>query len=356
MTTINLAIFGIGNVGSTLINQIQNIKHKLHDEQQLQVNISVIANSTIAFFADNTGENWQVDFQQFSKPYSLKDIIRYFKSNKLENAIAIDVTASTDFVENYETLIENGFHMISANKVANTLSHQFYERLRVILKKYNKKYLYETNVGAGLPIVETVKSLHQSGENIIKIRGVFSGSLSYIFNKFSEEDLPFNAVLNSAAIEGLTEPDPRDDLSGKDVARKLLILARELGLKSELNDVKIESLVPKQLNGETSLEQFNERSFELNSVFENSKKSQKPESVLRYVGELDTVNNSLEVKLVSEPKASPLGQLKGADTLFELYTEAYNKQPLVIQGAGAGKAVTARGVLSDILKLSAQLH
>ncbi|WP_299114389.1 aspartate kinase [uncultured Winogradskyella sp.] len=356
MTTINLAIFGIGNVGSTLINQIQKLKHKLKHEQQLDIQIPVIANSTLAFFADNTGENWQVDFEKFSVPYKIIDIIKYFKSVNAKNTIAIDATASTEFVDNYVPLIENGFHIVSANKVANTLSHQFYINLRKVLKKNDKKFLYETNVGAGLPIIETTKNLHQSGENITKIRGVFSGSLSYIFNRYSEEDIPFNEILSKASEKGLTEPDPRDDLSGKDVARKLLILARELGVKTELNQVKIESLVPKQLNGQTSLKQFKARSYELNSIFENNKKTQKPKTVLRYVGELDTVNNLLEVKLISESKASALGQLKGADTLFEFYTDAYNTQPMIIQGAGAGKAVTARGVLSDILKLSTQLY
>ena len=151
---------------------------------------------------------------------------------------------------------------------------------------------------------------------------------------------------------GLTEPDTRDDLSGKDVARKLLILARELGIERELNEVKVESLVPKRLNGKTTLEQFKERSHELNSIFEENKKSQKPESVLRYIGELNTINKTLEVKLVSEPKTSPIGQLKGSDAIFEIYTESYSSQPLVIQGAGAGAQVTARGVFGDILRLS----
>ncbi len=356
MTTINLVIFGIGNVGSTLINQIADLKPKLIKNQEINLKIPVITNSKLAFFTDDTDHNWKADFEQFSVPYKIEDILNYVKTKKFQNLIAIDVTASTEFVHNYNTLIASGFHIISANKVANTLDFEFYNTLRQTLKKYDKKYLYETNVGAGLPVIETVKNLHNSGEDITKIRGVFSGSLSYIFNRFSAEEEAFSNILNAAAKEGLTEPDSRDDLSGKDVARKLLILARELGLKPELSDVKIETLVPKRLNGKTTLKQFKHRVTELNPVFEKSKRAQKPESVLRYVGELNTKNNTLEVKLVSEPKASPLGQLKGADTLFELYTESYVNQPLVIQGAGAGKAVTARGVLSDILKIASQLH
>lgn len=356
MTTINLVIFGIGNVGSTLINQITDLKPKLIKNRDINLKIPVVTNSKLAFFTEDKEQNWKADFERFSVPYKIEDILNYVKTKKLENLIAIDVTASTEFVKNYNTLIASGFHIISANKVANTLDFQFYNTLRETLKKYNKKYLYETNVGAGLPVIETVKNLYDSGEDITKIRGVFSGSLSYIFNRFSDEEEPFSTILNAAAKEGLTEPDSRDDLSGKDVARKLLILARELGLKLELNDVKIESLVPKKLNGKTTLKQFKHRVTELNPVFEKSKKAQNPEFVLRYVGELNTISNILEVKLVSEPKASPLGQLKGADTLFELYTESYEHQPLVIQGAGAGKAVTARGVLSDVLKIANQLH
>ena len=355
MTSINLVIFGIGNVGSTLINQIIKLKPKLA-AQNMELKIPVIANSRLVFFSDETGINWKANFDKLSIPYNIQDVIDFVKYKNLNNLIAIDVTASTEFVQNYEQLISNGFHIISANKVANTLDFQFYENLRETLKKYNKKFLYETNVGAGLPIIETVKNLFGSGEEITKIRGVFSGSLSYIFNRFSDEDEEFTTILDAASKEGLTEPDARDDLSGKDVARKLLILARELGSTQELHQVKIQSLVPDELNGKTSLDQFNCRVSELNSVFEKSKKAQQPESVLRYVGELDLQKNTLEVKLVSEPKASPLGQLKGADTLFEFYTESYGEQPLVIQGAGAGKAVTARGVLSDILKISGQLQ
>jgi aspartokinase/homoserine dehydrogenase 1 len=181
---------------------------------------------------------------------------------------------------------------------------------------------------------------------------VFSGSLSYIFNRYSEERIEFSEVLAAASLEGLTEPDARDDLSGKDVARKLLILGRELGLKNDLSSVKIESLVPKNLNGKTTLSEFNRRVKELNSKFEIHKKEQPINTVLRYVGELDVEKNTLEIKLTSALRDTPLGQLKGTDTLFEIYTEAYNTRPLVIQGAGAGKEVTARGLLSDVVKIA----
>lgn len=356
MTTIHLAIFGIGNVGSTLVNQIQQQKRKICEHQQLDIQIPVIANSTLAFFANDTTGEWEVDFEKFSEPYNIQDIINHFKVLGVEHAIAIDATASTAFVENYTLLIENGFHIIAANKVANTLDYNFYKDLRKVLNQNNKKFLYETNVGAGLPIIETIRNLHQSGEEIHKIKGVFSGSLSYIFNTFSQQTKPFHEVLNNAVKLGLTEPDPRDDLSGKDVARKLLILARELDLKIELGSVNITSLVPKKLNGSTTLCEFKERAFELDDSIKTSTAKQNKDTVLRYVGELDVLKNILEVKLVSVPRSSTLGQLKGTDNLIEIYTESYNEQPLVIQGAGAGKAVTARGVFLDILKLSAHLQ
>jgi homoserine dehydrogenase len=294
--------------------------------------------------------------EAFSVPYKTDEIIQFVKQHKFEKVIAIDATASIAFTQNYIKLIENGFHIVSANKVANTLHYEFYQALRLALKKHNKSFLYETNVGAGLPVIETIKNLHNSGEKIEKIKGVFSGSLSYIFNQFSESEVAFSKVLNKASKLGLTEPDPREDLSGNDVARKLLILARELNIKTEFQDISIESLIPKPLNGKTSLHQFNHRSKELDAPFQELKKKLTKNQVLRYVGELDVTKKTLEVKLIREEKNSVLGQLKGADSVFEIFTESYGSQPLVIQGAGAGKQVTARGVLSDVIKLSKSLN
>lgn len=262
----------------------------------------------------------------------------------------VDATANEEIVQKYIDFVQNDFHIVAANKVANTLDFQFYQQLRRILKKNKKSFHYETNVGAGLPIIETVKNLAQSGESVKKIRGVFSGSLSYIFNRFSEEDILFSEVLEVASKIGYTEPDARDDLSGKDVARKLLILARELGLSLNLSDVDVEPLVPSNLNGITTLSEFNKRISELNQPFEELKRAQEND-VLRYVGELDFESKKLHVKLISSSKNSPLGQLQGADNIFEIFTEGYGKTPIVIQGAGAGSGVTARGVFTDILRL-----
>jgi homoserine dehydrogenase len=354
---IHLVIFGIGNVGSTLIQQINDARSHLQHRQNVLVKIPIVTNSKLAFYNKNGISNsWESDFGRFSVPYKIDDIIHFVKKEQFENLIAIDATASPDFVKQYIPLIENGFHIVSANKIANTLSYEFYQTLRNTLVQHNKSFFYETNVGAGLPVIETIKNLYNSGERISKIRGVFSGSLSYIFNEFSESEKSFSKVLQDAENLGLTEPDAREDLSGKDVARKLLILARELNLKAEIQDVTIESLVPTQLNGKTSLHQFKTRSKELDLPFLNRRETLLKNKVLRYIGELDIVNQSMNVKLISEEKESPLGQLKGADSIFEIFTESYGEKPLVIQGAGAGKAVTARGLFSDVIKLSNSIN
>ena len=231
----------------------------------------------------------------------------------------------------------------------------YYQLLREELAKHQKQYLYETNVGAGLPLIDTIKLLHLSGENITRIKGVFSGSLSYIFNTFSEKDALFSEILREAMDLGYTEPDPREDLSGNDVGRKLLILARELDLSNEFSDIQIENLIPESLQ-DGDVKGFLERLAILDEKFSKIKKAQKPGHVLRYVGDLSgdlqKEKGKLEVKLISVPKESALGQIKGSDSIIEIYTESYGQHPLVIQGAGAGAAVTARGVFGDILRIA----
>ncbi len=356
MKKIHIVIFGIGNVGSTLIGQIYKTKTKFGTAKSLELNIPIVANSKLVLLGEDAKDNtWESDFSKFAVPYKMDDIISYVRSKNYDHVIAIDATASCDLVQYYTTFVQNGFHIVSANKIANTLPLDFYNELRDNLKLYNRQFLYETNVGAGLPIIETVKNIYNSGDTIRKIRGVFSGSLSYVFNTFSSENKSFSSVISKAGSIGLTEPDAREDLSGNDVARKLLILARELDLKVEFKNVKIESLVPKQLNGKTTLHEFKARLKELDEPFEALKLKLPKDNVLRYVGELDVEKETLEVKLISEENTSTLGQLKGSDSIFEIFTDSYGDEPLLIQGAGAGKEVTARGLLSDIIKISNQL-
>jgi aspartokinase/homoserine dehydrogenase 1 len=227
--------------------------------------------------------------------------------------------------------------------------------LRKTLKKNKKSYLYETNVGAGLPLIDTIRMLHHSGENITRIKGVFSGTLSYLFNNFSSIDEKFSAVLQGAVEKGFTEPDPREDLNGNDVGRKLLILARELDLKNEFSSVQIHNLIPENLR-DGNVTNFLNNLEEFDPVYKEIKETQQKDHVLRYIGDLhgdlSKDKGILEVKLVSVPSDSALGQVKGADSIFEIYTESYGERPIVIQGAGAGAHVTARGVFGDILRIS----
>ncbi len=354
---VNLVIFGHGTVGSTLIDQILTSAEKLSERKGIKLQIFAVANSKkVLLERDGIDAKWPERMAETTEIGGVEEVIAFAKANHLANLIAIDNTASTDFIKNYITLVENGFDLVSSNKIANTVSFNFYTELRQTLAENQKRYLYETNVGAGLPLIDTIRLLHLSGENITRIKGVFSGSLSYLFNVFSAEESPFSEVLQEAIDRGYTEPDPREDLSGNDVGRKLLILARELDLHNEFSDVKIENLVPTAL-AEGDVENFVNRLSEMDAYFEKRKREQNEMHVLRYVGELygDLTHENggkLEVKLVSVPQHSALGQVKGSDSIFEIYTESYGENPLVIQGAGAGAAVTARGVFGDILRLA----
>lgn len=353
---INIVLFGIGNVGSTLINQVIENQKFFLEKKNIDLRFPIITNSTLAFFEkDGLKNQWEANFAQSAIPFRIEDIIEYVQEQQLENLIAVDATASSDIVKSYIPLIQNGFNVVAANKKANTLHNEFYQELRRNLKKFDKTFLYETNVGAGLPVVQTINDLHYSGEKITKIRGVFSGSLSYIFNRFSSEETSFSNILIDAEKIGLTEPDSREDLSGKDVARKLLILAREIEQQFEIDDVKIETLLLPEMNEKNSKAQYAINKSFFDKPFNIAKITQVDNHVLRYVGELDVHSKKLEVKLVSVPQSSPLGQLKGADNLIEIYTKSYGNIPIVIQGAGAGKEVTARGVLADILKIAGKI-
>lgn len=353
---INIAVFGHGLVGGTLIDQVLQSAESIAAKKNIALNIFAIGNSKKVLLSDNgITANWRDQLVSDSIPYTIKDVVDFANQNHLENLIAIDNTASGEFVKNYIPLVENGFDLISSNKIGNTISYDFYKQLRDTLKANHKEYLYETNVGAGLPLIDTIKLLHLSGENITKIKGVFSGSLSYIFNTYSVENRPFSAVLKEAIDKGFTEPDPREDLSGNDVGRKLLILARELDLQNEFEEINIQNLIPTDLQT-IDTPTFLQSLEKLNPYFDKIKEGLKPNTVLRYVGELSgdlqKDKGILETKLVEVPTNSALGQLKGSDSLFEIYTESYGENPIIIQGAGAGASVTARGVFGDILRLA----
>lgn len=353
---VNIAIFGHGTVGGTLIEQILKSSKIIEERKGININVFAVANSRkVLLNKKGITKNWKTNLEAKGKAYALNDVFEYTEKHHLENLIAIDNTANENFVAHYIDFVKNGFDLVSSNKIANTLAFSLYKELREELDKHQKQYLYETNVGAGLPLIDTIKLLHLSGENITRIKGVFSGSLSYIFNTFSESDVPFSTILKEAMENGFTEPDPREDLCGNDVGRKLLILARELELSNEFSDINIQNLIPEDLRAGDKV-QFLKETKALDIAFAKIKEAQKPNHVLRYVGDLhgnlQEEKGVLDVKLVSVPKESALGQVKGSDSIIEIYTESYGENPLVIQGAGAGAAVTARGVFGDILRIA----
>jgi len=357
---INIAIFGHGLVGGTLINQILKSKNDIEKRKGIKLNIFAIGNSKQVLLDKNGVKNsWQKALSETKNNYNIQEIIEYAKTHHLENLIAVDNTASSEFYQNYIPLIEEGFDLVSSNKIANTVSHSFYKILRKKLNKNNKNYLYETTVGAGLPLIDTIKLLHESGENITRIRGVFSGTLSYLFNNFSVQEKPFSEIVQETIDKGFTETDPREDFSGNDVARKLLILARELDLHNEFDGVAIENLIPEEYRT-IPVNEFLMKLNVLDDYFQKVKSEQKEGHVLRYIGDLSgdlsQDRGNLEVKLVSIPENSTLGHVKGSDAIFEIFTESYGEQPIVIQGAGAGAEVTARGVFGDILRLSKHIN
>lgn len=354
--TVHLALIGHGNVGGTLVEQILDSAYDILKRKRVDLKIVAIANSKkIAFNKAGFGSDWRQKIKYSTTESSVQSLVDFAKEHHLENLVMVDNTASKDFVKHYPTFVDNGFDIVGSNKIYNTLPISEYRNFRKLLEKNKKKYLYETNVGAGLPLIDTIKLLHLSGENITRIKGVFSGTLSYVFNNFSLRNDKFSTIINEALEKGYTEPDPREDLSGNDVARKLLILARELDLINEFEDINIQNLVPESLLS-VSKEEFLSRLEELDDEYQKIKENQEPGYVLRYVGDLhgnlQEEKGELDVKLISVPANSALGQLKGSDSIFEIYTESYGENPIVIMGAGAGAKVTARGVFGDILRLS----
>jgi aspartokinase/homoserine dehydrogenase 1 len=351
MKQVHIYLFGIGNVGKTFIQQILDSQHFFKKQHQIGVRIVGLANSrSVLTHADGIGSDWKGAFGRDSVPRESSSFYK-FSAGYDAIKIAVDATASAELSRFYPEIVSHGFNIVTANKIANTLSQDFYDKLRVLLKEKNLFFEYETNVGAGLPIVETTRSLFNSGEQLFAINGVFSGSLGYIFNRYSQEDVPFSKVVKDALDLGFTEPDPREDLSGNDVARKLLVLAREAGLKLEFEDIQIENLVTTGLMT-ASLHQFLNSLEQLNESFQQRKDALKEDEVLRHLGQLDVQNKQLKVSLQVVKKDTPAGQLQGSDGFFEIYSESYAKEPLVIKGAGAGREVTARGLVADIIKIS----
>lgn len=354
---VNVVLFGIGNIGSALINQVIESQQFFLEKRNIDLRFPIITNSTLAFFEKEGVKNvWEANFSKLAIPFTLNDIIEFVEDQGLENVIAVDATASSDLVKQYIPLIQNGFDLVAVNQNANILHIDFYKEIRRNLKKFDKTFLYETNIDAGIPVLRLIGDLYYSGEKITKVRGVFSDSLSYVFNRFSSEDVPFSKILTDAEKVGLLKTDFREELSGIRVAKKLLVLARELGKNVEFLDIKINSLLDHNQGGNLKSKfQFDAAAHD--KYLEIAKIALEKNEVLRYIGEISLADDTLEVKLVSEPLDSAIGQLKGSETVFEIYTESRGNVPIVVHGDNSGKKTTtiSRGILTDILKVAEKI-
>ncbi|MCW9707497.1 aspartate kinase [Fodinibius salsisoli] len=346
-TTVDLFVAGTGAVGKTLLNQL-----KVTDLDELDFRLLGTCNSRQVLWDDN-GIGMHADWDWSKAEETDWDLLIDKLCERFRhNLIFVDATGSSQVARLYPRLFENGIHVVTPSKLANTFEQSFFDQLQSESSKNKAFFQYETTVGAGLPVISTLKDLQKGGDEIQEISGVVSGTMTYLFNQL-EQDVPFSEAIIKARELGYAEPDPRDDLSGEDVARKFLTLARTLGLKVEREELEVESLIPEELaktDRKTFLEQLNT----YDSLWEERvQEARKRNERLRYTGRL--ADGKISVGIESVPANTPIGQLKGTDNLIQLYSKLYQKTPLVIQGPGAGKEVTAAGVLSDILKTAESL-
>ena len=292
---------------------------------------------------------WKEDLAQSRRRMSPRAFAGEIAKLELTNAALVDCTADASIVDAYPAFVNANLHIITPNKRANVLPWRRYAALMDLLKARQKYFLYEANVGAGLPVMSTIRDLIASGDEIVKVEGIFSGTLSYLFNTF-DGTTPFSALVREAHRMAFTEPDPREDLSGQDVARKLLILARQSGLKMDVQDVRVESLVPRGLaSGPFSSGFFSRLARHDGAMAARLARARARGAVLRYVGTLD--GSRARARLQEFPRDHPIAATKGSDNIIAFTTTRYAKTPLVVQGPGAGADVTAMGVFSDVLKL-----
>ncbi|GBG78384.1 hypothetical protein CBR_g26412 [Chara braunii] len=299
---------------------------------------------------------WKEILQEKGEPADMAKFTEHLRAGYLSpNRVMVDCTASAFVAEHYDDWLQKGIHIVTPNKKANSGPLQQYLKLRNLQRKSYTHYFYEATVGAGLPIISTLRGLLETGDKILKIEGIFSGTLSYIFNNFNREKT-FSGIVAEAKASGFTEPDPRDDLSGMDVGRKVVILARESGLQLELEDIPVQSLVPEPLQSVETADEFMQGlpAYDL-QIGEQLEEAEARGEVLRYIGVVDCVKNEGSVELKSYPKSHAFAQLSGSDNIIAFTTTRYRDQPLIVRGPGAGKEVTAGGVFCDVLRLAAYL-
>ncbi len=354
--TLNVFMVGVGLIGGTLLEQIQTEAENLKENQGLEIRIVGISNSRKMLFRENgiNLSDWKNDLKNEGEPLtSLPAYVQRMKDMNLPHSIFVDNTANKDVAAQYETILDASISVSTPNKIAASSSYLNYLRLKNIAKKRNVRYRFETNVGAGLPVISTLNDLMSSGDSILKIEGVLSGSLSFIFNKF-EAGTSFKDIVMEAKEAGYTEPDPRDDLGGSDVRRKILILAREAGYTLESSDVIIEDILPKACMEAPSVEAFFEELEKANDYFGGlAEKAASEGKKLRIIATLDKGKASIGLRSVGTDH--PFYSLSGSDNMIVFTTERYNERPLVVRGPGAGAAVTAAGVFAEIITIGNSL-
>ncbi|XP_022718399.1 bifunctional aspartokinase/homoserine dehydrogenase 1, chloroplastic isoform X5 [Durio zibethinus] len=357
-TTIAMGIIGPGLIGGTLLDQLRDQAAVLKEEFNIDLRVMGITGSRTMLLSEVGIDlsRWRELLKQKGQVADLEKFTQHVHGNHfIPNTVLVDCTADSNVASCYHDWLRKGIHVITPNKKANSGPLDKYLKLRALQRQSYTHYFYEATVGAGLPIISTLRGLLETGDRILRIEGIFSGTLSYIFNNFTGTR-PFSEVVAEAKQAGYTEPDPRDDLSGTDVARKVIILARESGLKLELSDIPVQSLVPEPLRATASAEDFMEQlpQFDKDLARERQEAEESGE-VLRYVGVVDAVNQEGVVELRRYSKDHPFAQLSGSDNIIAFTTTRYKEQPLIVRGPGAGAQVTAGGIFSDILRLASYL-
>jgi len=349
---LNVYITGVGNVGGKLLAQIKQQQDYLLQNLNLQLRVMGIANSKKMLFADNGNgidlQNWNTLLQQ-AEPMTLSSYIERIISGNLRNSVFVDVTANTEVASVYHLLLAKSVSVVACNKIAASAAYGKYRQLKSLAKEFNAPYLFETNVGAGLPVIGTLNDLISSGDKVNKIQAVLSGTLNFVFNTY-DGSRPFAQVVKQAQDEGYTEPDPRLDLGGTDVMRKIMILAREAGEKIEMSDITNNGFLPDSCF-EGSVADFYKEMEKHETHFKNLyEKAAKENCKLKFVASLEKGNAAVGLQHI--PINSDFYHLYGKDNIVLFYTQRYPEQPLVVKGAGAGADVTASGVFADIIRVA----
>ena len=350
---LNLFVTGVGNVGERFLAQLHKQREFLKENLKLNIRVIGISNSRKMFFDDNgiNLENWKENLKN-GEPTSLDRFHEKVKELNHRNSVFIDNTANQQVSEVYEKYLRQSISVVTCNKIACASSFDNYKVLKEVSRKYNASFLFETNVGAGLPIIDTLKNLINSGDQIHKIQAVLSGSLNFVFNNFNEHST-FHDVVAQAQKEGYTEPDPKIDLSGVDVARKILILARESGYQLDLDDISNNAFLPEESLQTANNENFYTSLTKHENHFQNIyKEANDKDCRLKYVAEF--VNGKANVGLQHIASDHPFYNLEGSDNIVLFFTDRYPENPLLIKGAGAGAEVTASGIFADVIRIANQ--